>query len=331
MHSATVPTGRYCRRSTMRAIGVTAPAGELALLDMPVPEPADGDLLVRVRASSINPIDVLVTRGEHRRVELEFPVVPGWDFAGTVERVGRDVAGYNPGDDVFGYWSKPTFRAGAWAEYVAVPADGAVARKPEALSYEEAAAVPLAAVTAAIAVDAVALADGERALVIGAGGAVGHYAVQLAAARRAYVIATARPADERRLRELGAAESVDYSAGDVAGAVRERHPGGVPVLIDIVDGPEELARLAELVPRGGRVASARFAARRGVFESRGVAVHNVAANDCDPELLGRVATLIEAGELTVMMSEVRPLEELPAAVADFRRGGRGKIVISVAP
>src|SRR4051812_46196130 len=225
----------------MRAMALSAGDSGLSLHTLAVPRPSGDELLVRVHASSINPIDVLVSRGAYRWGTFEYPAVPGWDFAGTVERTGPQVTRFRPGDAVFGFWSKPCFHDGAWAEYLVVGETAMVVPKPAALSFVQAAAMPLAAVTALLAVDAVAPAVGEPVLVTGAGGAVGRYAVQLAAHLGARVIATAKPADEARVRALGAAHTIDYTVEDVAAAVAALVPGGLAVLVDLVNDAPEVA------------------------------------------------------------------------------------------
>ena len=311
----------------MRAVALTGYGSGLRLMDKPVPEPAKGELLIRVRASSVNPIDLYVSGGKYGTREYEFPAVPGWDFAGTVERAGPGVRRLGPGDDVFGYCTRTTFGAGTWAEYVTIPDDGAIAHLPAGLTFEQAAALPLAAATALLAVDAVDPRLDEAVLIAGAGGAVGGYAVQLAAMRGARVIATARPADDERMRGLGAATTVDYTSEDVVRAVGDAEPEGIPVLIDLVNDREDCGRLAALVCDGGRVASARWAADARALAARGIAATNVGAHHAGPELMERLAALAAAGTLTIGIGDVRSLADLPAIVQELGRGGGGKVVV----
>ncbi len=295
-----------------------------------MPEPAPNELLVRVRASSINRIDVLVASGMLKgMMEYEFPAVPGRDFAGTVEQVGSNANRFQVGDDVFGFLTKPTVHEGAWAEYVTVPEDGFVARKPSGLDFTEAAALPLAGVTALVAVDAVDPHEGDTVLVVGADGGVGSYAVQLATARGATVIATAKPDDEQRLRELGAAETIDYTQQDIAAAVRERHPDGVNALIDLVNQADGFAPFAEIVRDGGRAASSLGAADEDALAGRNITATNVMAS-ADASAMTRFADLVDRGELNAAVDAVRTLEEASAAIEQFTAGKRGKIVISLA-
>src|SRR5437764_11258916 len=218
------------------------------------------------------------------------------DFAGTVEQVGAEVSRFEVGDDVFGFLTKPTVHEGAWAEYATVAEDGFVARKPSGLEFSEAAALPLAGVTALVSVDAVDPREGDTVLIVGADGGVGSYAVQLAAKRGATVIATAKPDDEQRLRDLGAAETIDYTREDIAAAVRAHHRDGVSALIDLVNQADGFAPLAELVRDGGRATSSLGAADIDGLARRSITATNVMAN-ADPSVMGRLAELVAGGEV----------------------------------
>jgi len=303
----------------------------LALLDLPKPEPAADELLVRVHASSINPFDVLFAAGALRAMmEYDFPVVPGRDFAGIVEAVGAEVVGSRVGTPVLGYLTVTHPHEGAWADNLTVSVDGFVVPKPAGLDFAQAAALPVAGLTALAAVDAVDPHPGDVVLVIGAGGGVGSFAVQLAAQRGAGVIATAKPGDEQRLLDLGAAETIDYTSEDLTTAVRERHPDGVRGLIDLVNHADGFAPGAGLVQAGGRAASPVGAVNVDELAARQITGSNVMASHPGPAGLARLAESAASGELEVVIDSVRPLEEVPAAVEEFSRGKRGKIVVSIA-
>jgi NADPH2:quinone reductase len=313
----------------MRAIAMTDYDSGVALQEVPMPQPEPNELLVRAHASSVNRIDVLVAGGMMKgMMEYEFPAVPGQDFAGMVEDVGSGASRFEVGDDVFGFLAKLTVHEGGWADYVTVPEDGFVARKPSGLDFTEAAALPLAGVTALVAVDAVDPQQGERVLVVGADGGVGGYAVQLAAKRGATVIATAKPDDEQRLRTLGAAETIDYTQQNTAAAVREHHPAGVDALIDSVNEADGFASLADLVREGGRAASSLGAADEDGLAGRNIIATNVMAS-ADPGVMERLAALVAGGELEPAIDAVLPFDETPAAIQKFAAGKRGKIVISI--
>jgi NADPH2:quinone reductase len=257
---------------TMRALGLKDSESPAEIHELPIPELASGEILVRVKAASINPFDAMAAAGylkdyfEHR-----FPVVVGKDFAGVVERVADGVTAFAPGDEVVGI-TPPAMDLddrGTFAEYVAVPAGGYVAKKPERLSFPEAAALGLAGAAAQAAIDALDPSDGDRLLIVGATGGVGSFATQLAAGRGAHVIATGLPEDEELLRELGASDVVDYS-GDVVALVKERYPDGIDALLDLVNrDPGPFGTLADLVRSGGRTASTRVWATRKALRTVG--------------------------------------------------------------
>lgn len=318
----------------MRAIAMTDFDSGAALRELPTPKPASNELLIRVHSSSINGMDVGIASGAMKAMmPYEFPVVLGRDFAGVVQRIGPGASRYRAGDEVIGFVFKPTLHEGTWADYVVVPQDGYLAPKPAGLGFGQAGALPLAGAAALLAVDTVAPSQGERVLVVGAGGGVGGYAVQLAAGRGARVIATARPGDEQRLRALGAAETIDFTTYDVATVVRERHPEGVHALIDSVswspNWPDVLTGLAQVVRQGGRVVSTLGAARPQELAARGITATNVLPAS-RPDGVARVAELAGTGQLTVPVDAVRPLAEALAALEQFAAGKRGKIIIAVA-
>jgi len=209
----------------MKAFALADESSSAAILEVPTPEVGPGEVRVRVRASSVNGYDAFVASGMARTMmEHRYPVVVGKDYAGVIESVGEGVTRFAVGDEVAGITPyEPHVERGAYAESVVVSAEGFIERKPANLGFEQAASVGLAALTAFVAVEAVGPSNGDLMLIVGATGGVGTYAVQLAAARGAMVIATGLPDDEVWMRELGASEVVNYS-GDVAAAVRAKHP-----------------------------------------------------------------------------------------------------------
>ena len=315
----------------MRAVAWQSERGPLALVELPLPEPGDGELLVRVVNASINPADVRIGTGNYPWGDFAYPAVLGFDFAGVVEALGPGCERFAVGAEVFGHWGRERFGDGSWAEYLTVPEDGFVAAKPANVEFEAAAAFPLAAATAAAMVEAVDPAAGEPLLVVGAGGAIGRYAVQLGARAEAKVIATAKPGTEKRLLELGAAELVDYRHEDTAAVVAELHPEGIAGLVDLpTEDKAEFARLAATVRDGGAVASACFAADGKALAERGVSAFNVITTRCEPSVFTRPAALLAAGELEIDYDRVSPLSQVPAAVAELGEGGSAKVVIDLA-
>jgi NADPH:quinone reductase-like Zn-dependent oxidoreductase len=289
--------------------------------DITEPRAGEHDLLVRVRASSVNPVDVAIAAGMLKEmVEHEFPVILGRDYAGVVEEVGPGVGRHRVGEEVFGFLlhANPTVHEGSWAELAVVPEDNFVAARPRSVTFAEAGAAPLAAITALAALDALTPAAGETILVVGATGGVGSFFVQLAAAAGAHVLAPALPEDEDYLRGLGAEELVDRN-GDVAAAVLAAHPDGVDAIVDLVSQPD-----ASLLRDGGRIASPVGAAGEGPNR------FNIMAQPT-PANLQRVAQLVDSGALRVPIQRSYPLEEAPKALEALTAAHtQGKLGVTIA-
>jgi NADPH:quinone reductase-like Zn-dependent oxidoreductase len=200
----------------------------LRSMEMPKPVPGRDEVLIRVVAAGVNPIDCKLRAGymsgitPGRERAHRFPVILGWDAAGIVDDVGPGVERFAPGDPVYANCLKPIVSRGAYAEYVAVPAQQ-VAAKPESIDLYHSAVVPVAALTAYQAlVVQMAVRQRERVLITAGAGGVGSFAIQIANALGAHVIATASPANHAYLRMLGAADAIDYRDDDVIEAARER-------------------------------------------------------------------------------------------------------------
>ncbi len=227
-------------------------ADVLQVRDVDDPPLGPDVLLVRARATSVNPVDWKVREGYLQGgFPHHLPIVPGWDVAGVVEAVGPAVrSGLAVGDEVYGYVRRDDIGLGTAAELVAAP-ERTVTRKPAGLSFEEAAAVPLAGLTAYQAlVELLEVGDGDRVLVHNAAGGVGHFAVQVAVARGAQVVGTASAGKHDWLRALGAAETLDYHDGPVSEQLSEP----VDAVLDLVGG-EALEDAPKQVRDIGRVVS----------------------------------------------------------------------------
>lgn len=314
----------------MRAIVIQAFGDEPRLVDdIGTAEPGPSDLRVRVHASSVNGFDLSVISGSVRDwMKYELPVTLGRDFAGVVEAVGETVSRYKPGDEVFGCFFPSFLHGGTWAEYLVVPEDMFVARKPRGLGFLEAAGLPLAGIGALKVVDGVGPKPGDLVLVLGATGGVGGYAVQLAHARGAQVVATSTPQDDARLGALGADATIDFTSGDIVTSVRRQGWSGFGCLIDTVGDAETVAKLAAMMPDGSRIATSTGSADAGALAQRGIVVTNIFAT-AEPEILERLARHAEAGDIKVPLEQVYPLQQAPDAVARFRNGTHGKIAIAV--
>ena len=274
--------------------------------DVSEPQAGDQQLLVRVHASSANPVDVFIAAGALKEMfEYEFPVTLGRDFAGVVEGAGSSVSRHQVGDEMFGFvrHANPTVHDGSWAELIIVPEGDMVAPKPRSLDFAHAAAAPLSGIAAIAAFDALAPAAGQTVLVVGASGGVGSFFVQLAAAAGANVIAPGLPEDHDYLGGLGVSELIDRNA-HVAAAVRESHPDGVDAILDAVSSDPDTSLLKE----GGRLASPLGAAGEGPGR------FNVMA-DPTPANLTRLAELLDTGALRVPIQRSYALEQAGEALA----------------
>jgi NADPH:quinone reductase len=315
----------------VKAFALTGPEPPATLVELPEPELTPDSVRVRVKAASVNGFDVGQANGSLvAMMEHVFPAVVGRDFSGVVEAAGANRTDVAVGDAVLGYVSYgPPIHDGTYAEVVTGSSGLVLAPKPPELSFEAAAAIPLAGATARDAFDAVDPRKGDIVVVIGATGGVGSIAVQLAAHREATVIATARPGPEEVfVRSLGAAEVVDHSAGDVAAAIRSRYPDGVSSLIDVVNGAEAFAGMAALVRDGGRVATTLGAADVDALAQRNIQATNVMGNPT-PEKLALLADQAGSGALRIEIQQLFPLAEAAAALAAFSAGTIGKIVLIV--
>ena len=318
--------------SSMRAVVQHAFGGPdvLRLDEVPRPEPLPTEVLVRVHAAGVNPVDWQTREGAGMaRVLGQPPFIPGWDVSGVVEEVGFGVSHLQPGDEVYGMPWFPR-AAGAYAEFVTAPARQ-LALKPTSLSHEEAAAVPLAALTAWQAlVDTADVQPGQRVLVHAAAGGVGHLAVQIAKHLGAHVTGTASAGRHEWLKGLGADELVDYRAVRFEDAVKD-----IDVVIDLISVHHDntsLRSLDVLRPGGLLVAVPAGVSPelRQAAESRGLRTSPFLVEP-DGAALARIAALIDAGELRVEVEKVFTLDQATDAQTQGAKGRtRGKLVLRVA-
>ena len=278
-------------------------------------------VLVRARATSVNPVDWKVREGYLQAAyPHHLPIITGWDVAGVVEQVGPAVrTGVQVGDEVFGYVRRDDIAHGTTAELVPAP-ERTVTRKPASLSIEEAAALPLVGLTAWQALtEALEVTEGDRVLVHAGAGGVGHVAVQIAVALGAEVVATASPANHDFLRGLGATEVVDYSNGPVS----EQLSSPVDAVLDLVGGPA-LEDAPKQVRDSARIASIVDAQTVLAQGGRYVFVRP------DRNGLDALARLADEGKLRVEVARVMPLDEIADAHRLSEEGHvRGKVVVTI--
>ncbi len=291
----------------------------LTLRRLPDPKVGPGEVRIRVKRAGVNPVDwKVMSGGLDGLMDAVFPVVPGWDVAGTVESVGIDTPEFEVGDAVVAYARKDVIHGGTFAELVTMSVRG-VARKSSALSWDKAGGLPLAGLAALQTLDRLVVCATDTVLVHGGAGGVGALAIQIAKARGAHVIATASPTNHEFLADLGA---VPVAYGD--GLVERIHkivPGGADVVADFVGGVRDVTMA--VLAAGGRHASIADAS---VLETGGSWFW------VRPSARGLVelGQLVDAGQLRVPVADVLPLKELRVAFARSREGHvRGKLIISV--
>jgi NADPH2:quinone reductase len=304
------------------------PAAEARIGEIEKPKVKAGELLVRMRAAAINPFDNKVISGDVKEwMPIAFPYVPGMDGAGEVAEFAPDVTGWSTGDEVFGMFGV----GGALAEYATVAADNPrLARKPDALDFLHAAALPEAGLTAMTILRAADLKPGQRVLIVGATGGIGLFATQFAKAGGAHVIATATANDEDYVRSLGAEEIVDYTTTDPIAEVRRRHPGGLDAVIDVVNTGEKLRAVADGIRDGGTLVSSLFGPDQSAFP-RGVTVRYIQMK-AEPGELDELAKRAASGQLHVEIGKTYPLSNVAQALTDLadpKHHTRGKLVVTI--
>jgi NADPH2:quinone reductase len=329
----------------MLAYALTALDSPPELREVPRPTLTDPhEILIRVQASSINPVDDLVATGFFRTVqEYRFPAVFGRDVCGIVTEIGDQVTRFQVGQTVWGFVKREYIGDGTFGEYVVVPEDYFVAPKPAQISVIEAGAMGLAAITALECLDVLGLRAGESVFINRATGGVGSFAVQIAAARQLRVIATARPGEsETYVRALGAAEVADWTTGDLAAEVLRVAPDGVDGMVDLVRrdisahiGMDEsgsqsgTAALAAAVLRpAARFSSVTNGANEDLL-SRGIGfnVHS----EPTPQNLETINQLVRAGSVRTPVTAVYPFAKITDAFDHQRSAGRGKIALAITP
>ncbi len=282
---------------------------------VPRPEPKEGEVLVRVLFAGVNPVDWKLRAGMYKDfMPTKFPSIPGREFSGVVEEVGPGVTGFSKGQKVFGPGN------GTYSEYVAVPVSDIVA-VPEGMSMEEAASVPLGALTAWHVVEEADPKAGQTVVVIGAAGGVGLYATQFARLKGAKVIGVASTANQEFVRSLGA-EPVDYKAGPVASKVKD-----ADIVIDTAGG-SALEGAYSLLRKGGLLLTVAGQVSEDRAKELGINARSSGNKGAGP--LGEIASLLAAGKLVTEVEKVFPLAEAPAAQDLSQTGhGRGRILLKI--
>jgi NADPH:quinone reductase-like Zn-dependent oxidoreductase len=294
---------------------------ELKYEDTPMPVMNPDDVLIRVFATSINPVDWKIRKGGHGAGSRTFPVILGWDVSGVIEKVGDSVHDYKVGDEV--YARPDVSRDGTYAEYVAVRANE-ISFKPETIDHIMSAAVPLAGLTAWQGIfDHGKLQAGQKILIHGAAGGVGTLATQFAKWKGAYVIGTASEKNASFLKELGADEVIDYNTERFEEKLKD-----IDVVFDTIGGETQLKSIQVLKP-GGILVSTVGIQDEAALKAKNIQGVQYMAQSV-PEHLKQIAALIDAGKVKPVIAQVMPLKAAAEAHKISEEGHtRGKIVLQV--
>ena len=295
---------------------------EVGKLD--VPELKEGEILVRIQAAGVNPVDAVITKGYYKDMMPHlFPIIPGWDFAGIIEDRGHAARRFEVGDEVFAYARRPEIKWGTFAEYIVIP-ESYVAKRPENVSVEAASAIPLAGLTAYQSLYQYGkLSEGQKLLILGASGGVGSFGIQLAKAKGAEVIGVASSKNHNYMKSLGADHTIDYKDRDVGEAVKEIYSEGVDLIFDCTSG-ETLQQSLKCLKDSGKLVS---------ILNQG--------DELDPEIdfqfvfvepnalqLDHLRQLVKDEKVRVQVSSVFRLEEVVEALEQIQTlHTTGKIVI----
>jgi len=294
--------------------------------DLDKPEPGEGEVLVRIKAAGVNPVDAFATQGMLKdAIPSEFPAIPGWDVAGVVEERGHSARRFNEGDEVYAYARRPVIKHGTFAEYISLP-ESYLAKRPQKISMEEAGGIPLVGLTAYQSIfDAGKMKEGQTLLILGASGGVGTLAIQLAKAHGIKVIGVASKKNHDYMKELGADVTIDYKDNHVGKAVASIEPDGVDMIFHCSRG-DTLDQVMET----------------GVLKENG---HLISITNSNPDIsddinfqyvfvepnstqLQHMQELADEGKIKVHVSKTYSLEEAGQALKDVQTlHTRGKLVI----
>jgi NADPH:quinone reductase-like Zn-dependent oxidoreductase len=301
----------------------------LKVASIPKPEPKEGEVLVRIKAAGVNPVDWKIRAGYLRdRMPNFFPITLGWDFSGIVEVRGLGARRFEVNDRVYAYARKNTIHDGTYAEYIALP-ESYLSLKPRKISFEKAAGVPLTSLTAYQAlVDRAGLQKGETCVIVGASGGVGSFAVQFARLIGAKVVAVASRKNHAYVKSLGAHAAVDYVAAYFREGVHKIFPHGADVVFSPAGG-ESLNKAYDCVTKGGRLVTISEPGDPALAKAKDIQLmyHFVEPNSRELDLF---RDWIDKGKLKVNVSKVFSLDDAAQAHEAIESGHtRGKIVLKV--
>lgn len=317
----------------MKAIIINQFGSEDVLEEQEVdkPEPKEGEVLVKIRAAGINPVDWKIREGKLKdRIPHQFPFIPGWDFAGIIEKQGYSARRFDVGDEVFGYARQPVVQYGTYAEYITLP-ESYISYKPRNLSFEQAAAIPLASLTAYQSLFCAArLQKNDKILILGASGGVGSFAVQFAYHHGSRIYTVASSKNHEYLQQLGAIKSIDYQKDDFARQIHHYIPGGVDVVFDCVGGGSQ-THAANCVKENGQFVSilAYETETEQILKERNANQFYVFVEPNSNQLKA-IRKQVEEGKLQTNLSRVYQWQDIKQAHQQISAlHTRGKIVLQI--
>lgn len=296
----------------------------LKIGEVELPETGEGEVLVRIKAAGVNPVDTAVVQGYlEGRIPHEFPLIPGWDLSGVVEKRGFGARRFDEGDEVYAYARRPKVQWGTFAEYTVIP-ESYLSKKPGSISHEKTGSIPLVGLTAYQSLyDAGGLQEDQTVLILGASGGVGTFAIQLAKARGATVIGIASEKNFEYMKELGADETITYEETDIAESVLEVTPDGVDLIFDCSRG-DALQKSIKALKNDGKLVS--------ITKSKPDIDSNIEFEyvfvEPNSKQLDHLRELVEEGKIEVPFTKTYQLDETAEALQQIQTlHTKGKIVI----
>ena len=314
----------------MRAIAIENFGGPevMKLMDLPLPKPGAGEVLIQIKAAGVNPVDWKIRQGLLQgRLPHQFPIILGWDAAGTVVEVAAGIKGIKVGDEIIAYCRKEIIHDGAYAEFITLTPNH-LAPRPKNLSWEEAAAIPLSALTAYQSLfENLQLKRNEVILIHAGAGGVGGFAIQLAREAGAVIITTASTKHHDYVRSLGASLPIDYKKEKFVDVILKKYPEGIDAVFDTIGEETQVESLRVLKP-GGRLTSILALSDATQKQSR----CKIGYVFVRPESshLRKITEMIEERKIKVQLAEVFPLEQAVKAHQMIETGHtQGKIILRI--
>lgn len=303
----------------------------LKLREFPTPEPRENEVLIKIENTSVNPVDWKIREGLLKeRLPHKFPIIPGWDAAGKIAKVGKNVKDFKVGDEVFAYTRKDTVQDGTYAEYIAVPSDF-VSKKPKKATFSQAAALPLVALTAWQALfDIAKLKKGQTVLIQSGSGGVGSIAIQLAKYAGCKVYTTTSKNNFDYVKKFHPDKIIDYKNESFVDVIKKEHPEGIDVVFDMLGG-EAIKESAKIVKKGGAIVSIVQPLDKTIADKYGIQSLYCFVRPSG-EQLKEIARLIDEGKVQLPHTEEMSIKDAALAQEKNREGHvRGKIVLKINP